>query len=50
MNQNKALRVSSHFMDEGSYVEFEKLKSNKETVKLIFCFSLMLYWLYVLLQ
>ena len=37
-NQNKTLRVSSHFMDEDSYVQFEKLKSKNETVKLTFYF------------
>ena len=30
MNQNKKLRVSSHFMNESSYVQFEKLKSKKK--------------------
>ena len=42
MDQNKTLRVYFHFMDEGSYVQFEKLKSNKEIVKLTFCFFLVL--------
>ena len=39
MNQNKTLRVFSHFMDEDSYVQFEKLKSkngNNETYFLFF--------------
>ena len=40
MNQNKTLRVSSHFMDEDSYVQFEKPKSNNETMKLTFYFFL----------
>ena len=50
MNQNKTRKVSSHFMEEDSYVQFEKLKSKNETVKLTFCFFLVLCCLFVLLQ
>ena len=42
MDQNKTLRVSSHFMDKGSYVQFKKLKYKKATVKLTFYFFLVL--------
>ena len=43
MNQNKTLRVFSHFMDEDSYVQFEKLKSKNEIVKLTLCCVVFLF-------